>query len=170
VLPFQPPAIRGVGTVGGFQFVVEDRTVGRSIDTLAQGTAALVEAANGDARLRGIFTSFTADTPILDVQVLREKAKALGVPVDDVFGTLQLMMGSLYVNDFDYADRTYRVYIQADAEYRDEPRDVGAFYVRNAQRALIPLDALVDVESRTSAQIIRRYNLFRSAEINGQGA
>jgi len=170
VMPFQPPAIRGVGTVGGFQFIAEDKTVGRPIDTLAEQTQALVQAANGDERLRGIFTSFTADTPSLDVEVEREKAKAVAVPVDDVFRTLQLMMGSAYVNDFDYADRTYRVYLQADAAFRDLPRDIGAFYVRNAEGEMIPLDSLVRVESRTSAQIIRRYNLFRAAEINGQGA
>jgi HAE1 family hydrophobic/amphiphilic exporter-1 len=170
VVPFQPPAIRGVGTVGGFQFVVEDTTVGRPIDALARHTTELIRAASDDERLRGIFTSFTADTPILDVEVDRRKAKALAVAIDDVFGTLQLMMGSLYVNDFDYADRTYRVYLQAESRYRDSPADIGAFYVRGASGGMIPLESLVQVESRTSAQIIRRYNLFRAAEINGQGA
>jgi len=170
VVPFQPPAIRGVGTVGGFQFVVEDKTVGRPIDALAEHTAELIRATSDDPQLRGIFTSFTADTPILDVQVDRRKAKALAVGIDEVFGTLQLMMGSLYVNDFDYADRTYRVYLQAESRHRDAPEDIGAFYVRNATGGMIPLESVVQVESRTSAQIIRRYNLFRAAEINGQGA
>ena len=117
-----------------------------------------------------MFTTFTASTPLLDVEVDRQKAKALGVPIDQVFGTLQLFMGSQYVNDFNYASRTYRVYLQADAQFRDNPRDIGAFYVRSEPGEMIPLESLVKVTPTTGAQIIRHYNLFRSAEINGQPA
>ena len=125
---------------------------------------------NEEGRLRGVFTSFTADTPLLDVEVDRQKAKALGVPIEQIFGTLQLYMGSQYVNDFNYASRTYRVYLQAEQQFRDSPQDIGAFYVRSDNGDMIPLEALVKVTPTTSAQIIRHYNLFRSAEINGQGA
>ncbi len=170
VVPFQPPAIRGVGTVGGFQFVVEDTSTGRSLAELAAATGALVARANEDPRLRGIFTAFTADTPILDVEVDRARAKALGLPIGDVFGTLQLFMGSLYVNDFNYASRTYRVYVQAEEQFRNTPQDIGAFYVRSEQGDMIPLESLVRVTPTTSAQVIRHYNLFRSAEVNGQSA
>jgi HAE1 family hydrophobic/amphiphilic exporter-1 len=170
VLPFQPPAIRGVGTVGGFQFVVEDRSGTRSLDELAAAAEGLIGRAAQNPELRGVFTTFTASTPLLDVDVDRIKAKAIGVPIDQVFSTLQLFMGSQYVNDFNYASRTYRVYLQADAQFRDSPRDIGAFYVRSELGEMIPLESLVNVTPTTSAQTIRHYNLFRSAEINGQPA
>ncbi|MDY7225067.1 efflux RND transporter permease subunit [Hyalangium rubrum] len=170
VLPFQPPAIRGVGTVGGFQYIVEDTSGSGSLDGLASAVQELVARGNEEGRLRGVFTAFTADTPLLDVEVDRQKAKALGVPIEQVFGTLQLYMGSQYVNDFNYASRTYRVYLQAEQQFRDSPSDIGAFYVRSDSGDMIPLEALVKVTPTTSAQTIRHYNLFRSAEINGQGA
>jgi HAE1 family hydrophobic/amphiphilic exporter-1 len=170
VMPFQPPAIRGVGTLAGFQFVVEDRSGTRSLDELSAVVDGLVGKASRDPGLRGVFTTFTASTPLLDVDVDRQKAKSLGVPVDQVFSTLQLFMGSQYVNDFNYASRTYRVYLQADAQFRDNPRDIGAFYVRGEAGEMIPLESLVTVTPTTGAQTIRHYNLFRSAEINGQPA
>jgi hydrophobic/amphiphilic exporter-1 (mainly G- bacteria), HAE1 family len=170
VQPFQPPTIRGVGTVGGFQFVVEDTSVGRSLDELGRATQEIVRAASENPSLRGIFSGFTADTPILTVEVDRAKAKALGVPLDQVFGTLQILMGSQYVNDFNYANRTYRVYVQARQEFRDSPGDINAFYVRSDTGQMIPLESLVTVTPTTTAQVIRRYNLFRSAEVNGSGA
>ena len=171
VTPFQPPAIRGVGTFGGFQFIVEDATsVGGSLDQLAGATGALIARAGEDPRLRGIFSSFSANTPIVHVEVDRDKAKALGIPIDQVYGTLQLYMGSQYVNDFNYANRTYRVYLQADQRFRDTPEDIGGYYLRSESGQMIPLETVAHVAPRTSAQIIRRYNLFRAAEINGQGA
>ena len=170
VLPFQPPAIRGVGTVGGFQFIVEDTSGNGSLDALGAAVQELAAKGNEEGRLRGVFTSFTADAPLLDVEVDRQKAKALGVPIEQIFSTLQLYMGSQYVNDFNYASRTYRVYLQAEQQFRDSPSDIGAFYVRSDAGDMIPLEALVKVTPTTSAQIIRHYNLFRAAEINGQGA
>ncbi len=170
VVPFQSPAIRGVGTVGGFQFVLQDTGAGRSLQELAGATQELVGRANQEPRLRGIFTSFTADTPVLEVSVDRERAKALGVSIDQLFGTLQLFMGSQYVNDFVTANRTYRVYVQAEQQFRDDPQDIGSFYVRSAIGEMIPLEALVSVKPTTSGSIIRHYNLFRSAEINGSAA
>ncbi len=170
VMPFQPPAIRGVGNVGGFQFVVEDTAAGRDLKDLSQVTQDLVAKANEDPRLRGIMTSFTSDTPILNVEVDRQKAKALGVNVDQIYGTLQLYMGSGYVNDFNYANRTYRVYVQAEQQFRNTPQDITAFYVRSDAGKMIPLESLVTVNPATSAQVIRHYNLFRSAELNGGSA
>ncbi len=170
VIPFQPPAIRGVGSVGGFQFVVEDRSGTRSLDEISEVVTNLVAAGGNDPKLRGVFSSFTASTPMLDLEVDRQKAKALGVSIDEIFSTLQLYMGSQYVSDFNYASRTYRVYLQAEQEFRDSPGDITAFYVRSATGEMIPLEALVDVSPITSAQVIRHYNLFRSAEINGQGS
>jgi HAE1 family hydrophobic/amphiphilic exporter-1 len=170
VLPFQPPAIRGVGTVGGFQFVLEDRAGTQSLDQLSAVADGLIARAAKNPELRGVYTTFSASTPLLDLDVDRQKAKALGVPVDQVFSTLQLFMGSQYVNDFNYANRTYRVYVQADAQFRDNPQDIGAFYVRNEPGEMLPLESLVRVTPTTGAQLIRHYNLFRSVEINGQPA
>ncbi|ABF90288.1 efflux transporter, HAE1 family, inner membrane component [Myxococcus xanthus DK 1622] len=170
VMPFQPPAIRGVGSVGGFQYIVEDIDGTSSLDDLAAATQMLVAKANEHEQLRGAFSTFNADTPLLDVEVDRQKAKALGVPIEQVFGTMQVYMGSQYVNDFNYANRTYRVYVQAEQQFRDSPSDIGAFYVRSDTGDMIPLESLVKVEPTVSAQVIRHYNLFRSAEINGQPA
>jgi HAE1 family hydrophobic/amphiphilic exporter-1 len=104
------------------------------------------------------------------VTVDREKAKALGVGLDTLYSTLQVFMGSQYVNDFTFANRVYRVYVQAATPFRNEPRDISAFYVRSAQGDMVPLESLVKVEPVTTAQNIQHYNLFRSATINGQGA
>jgi hydrophobic/amphiphilic exporter-1 (mainly G- bacteria), HAE1 family len=168
VLPFMPPAIRGVGTVGGFQFIVEDTSNSRTLDELSTAVDALVSKAGQDEKtLRGVFTTFTASTPLLDVSIDRQKAKAMGVPMDQIFSTLQIFMGSAYVNDFNYASRTYRVYVQAEQQFRDSPSDISSFYVRSDSGEMIPLDSLVSVSPTTSAQTIRHYNLFRAAEING---
>ncbi|SEU36677.1 efflux RND transporter permease subunit [Stigmatella erecta] len=170
VLPFQPPAIRGVGSVGGFQFILEDQQGERSLEELAQVTKQLSGAANQSEALRGVFSTFTADTPLLDVKVDREKAKSLGISLDSLFSTLQVYLGSQYVNDFSFANRVYRVYVQAAVPFRDEPKDIGSFYVRAGDGSMVPLDSLVTINPVTSAQTIRHYNLFRSAEVNGQQA
>ncbi|ABF91182.1 efflux transporter, HAE1 family, inner membrane component [Myxococcus xanthus DK 1622] len=170
VLPFEPPAIRGVGSVGGFEFVLEDQQGGRTLAQLAQTTDMLVGAASQDPGLRGVFSSYTANTPLLDVQVDREKALAMGVPLDGVFSTLQVYLGSQYVNDFTFASRVYRVYVQAAVPFRNEPRDIDALYVRSAKGEMVPLESLVQVRPITSAQNIQHYNLYRSATINGQAA
>ncbi|MFP2908620.1 efflux RND transporter permease subunit [Pyxidicoccus sp. 3LFB2] len=170
VMPFQPPAIRGVGSVGGFQFIIEDVDGTHSLDALAATAQALMALGNEDPRLRGVFTGFNADTPLLDVEVDRQKAKALGVPIEQIFSTMQVYMGSQYVNDFNYANRAYRVYVQAEQQFRDSPQDIGAFYVRSDSGDMIPLESLVKVEPTVSAQVIRHYNLFRSVELSGQPA
>ncbi|WP_434346946.1 efflux RND transporter permease subunit [Myxococcus virescens] len=170
VLPFEPPAIRGVGSVGGFEFVLEDQQGGRTLAQLAQTTDMLVGAASQAPGLRGVFSSYTANTPLLDVQVDREKALAMGVPLDGVFSTLQVYLGSQYVNDFTFASRVYRVYVQAAVPFRNEPRDIDALYVRSTKGEMVPLESLVQVRPITSAQNIQHYNLYRSATINGQAA
>jgi HAE1 family hydrophobic/amphiphilic exporter-1 len=170
VLPFQPPTIRGVGSVGGFEFVLEDQSGNHTLDELAAATQQVSARANQSPDLRGVFSSFTASTPLLNVSVDREKAKALGVSLDALYSTLQVYMGSQYVNDFTFANRVYRVYVQAAMPFRNEPKDISAFYVRSAQGEMVPLESLVKVEPVTTAQNITHYNLFRSATINGQGA
>jgi hydrophobic/amphiphilic exporter-1 (mainly G- bacteria), HAE1 family len=144
--------------------------VGRSLGELSDATTSFINVAAADPMLRGIFTSFTSNAPVLNVELDRAKAKALAVPLDQAFSTLQLFLGSQYVNDFNYANRTYRVYVQAEQQFRDSPSDIGAYYVRSETGQMIPMESLAKITPDTSSQLIRRYNLFRSAEINGQAA
>jgi HAE1 family hydrophobic/amphiphilic exporter-1 len=191
VLPFAPPAINGVGNFGGFQFEIEDRS-GTSIQELASATTAMQRAAAQDPNLVGVFTGFTADDPQLYLRVNRERAKQLGVPLTDVFTTLQVFMGSSYVNDFTFSNRSYRVYVQADQRFRGNPKDLTSFYTRSragvpngqsatglpvvggapgsattASGSMVSLDNLLSIEPRSSAAQITHYNLFRSTELNG---
>jgi HAE1 family hydrophobic/amphiphilic exporter-1 len=170
VLPFSPPAIQGVGNVGGFQFEIEDQTSEPKIETLAGATFELMGAGNKDSSLRGVFSAFTANDPQLVVEVDRDKAKALGVTLDEVFATLQIYMGSAYVNDFVFGTRTYRVYVQADHQFRARPTNLTGFYARAAAGQMVPLSELVKVTSTATAQSINHYNLFRSTEIQGSPA
>src|SRR5262249_25440254 len=113
---------------------------------------------------------FTANDPQLFVSIDREKAKNLGIPLNQITDTLQVYMGSAYVNDFDFNNRSYRVYAQADRQFRATPKDIKQFYVRSAKGEMIPLDAVVTVKETTSAAAINHYNMFRSTELNGNAA
>src|SRR5207244_11187569 len=117
-----------------------------------------------------LFSSFTANDPQYIVQINREKAKSLLVPFSQITDALQVYMGSVYVNDFDFNNRSYRVYVQADSQFRSQPKDIREYYLRSDAGKMIPLDNLVTVEQTANPQVIRHYNLFRSAEINGTAA
>ncbi|MDB4957522.1 MAG: efflux system, inner rane transporter CmeB [Myxococcales bacterium] len=169
VIPFLPPSIQGVGTFGGLQLEVEDRASG-PIENLAAATFGIVGAASKDTRLRGLLATFTVDDPQELVDLDRERAKALGVTIDAIAEALQVYLGSSYVNDFDFDQRSYRVYVQADKQFRTQPRDITSFYVRSTNGALIPLEELVHVKPITSPQVVTHFNLFRAAEINGSPA
>jgi len=169
VFAFLPPPVEGLGTFGGFQFVVQDQS-GHTLEELAAATQAVVGKGNQDPSLSGLFTSFTANEPQFVVTIDREKAKAVGVPLQQITDSLQTYMGSAYVNDFDFNNRSYRVYVQADQQYRASPRDLRQFYVRSDTGTMIPLDSVVHVASSTTPGVISHYNLFRSAEINGSAA
>lgn len=166
VMPFEPPAIRGVGSFGGFQFEVQeetDRDLNVLFDTVQRfGT----ESRQGNI-LTGIFSSFTVNDPQLRVEVDRFKAKSLNVNLQELFSTMQVYLGSQYVNDFDFLNRIYRVYVQADQKFRAEPSDIGNLYVRSQDGVMIPMSNLVSVKQVYSPQSISHYNMFRSAEING---
>jgi hydrophobic/amphiphilic exporter-1 (mainly G- bacteria), HAE1 family len=170
VMAFPPPSVEGVGSVGGFSLQLEDRSLQATLPELASATRAVLERAGTAPEIAGAFSSFTADDPQLRVELDRDKTRALGIGVDQVFGTLQVSLGSAYVNDFDFANRAYRVYVQADAKHRDEPGDIGALYVRSAAGAMVPLDSLVKVTPASSAQVINHFNLFRSVEVSGSVA
>ena len=169
VMPFVPPAVEGLGTFGGFQYVVQDQG-GHTLEELAKVTQDVVAQGNTHPDLTGLFTSFTANDPQYVVTFDRERAKAVGVPLQQITDTLQTYMGSAYVNDFDFNNRSYRVYVQADRQFRAQPRDLRQFYVRSDAGTMIPIDNLVSVSESTTPGVISHYNLFRSAEVNGAAA
>jgi len=166
VMPFEPPAIRGVGSFGGFQFELQEET-DRDLNVLFSTVQTFGKEGNQGNILTGIFSSFTVNDPQLRVTVDRYKAKSLNVNLQELFSTMQVYLGSQYVNDFDFLNRIYRVYVQADQKYRSEPNDIGSLYVRSQDGAMIPMSNLVKVERAYTPQAISHYNMFRSAEING---
>lgn len=168
-VPFLPPPIEGIGAFGGFSFEVQDEG-GHSVQELYDATQKLVAEGNGRHDLAGLFSGFTANDPQFVVSIDREKARSLQVPLQQVSDTLQVYMGSAYVNDFDFNNRAYRVYVQADQQFRGQPRDIRNFYVRSDAGTMIPLDNVVSIKEAASPQTINHYNLFRSAEINGSAA
>jgi HAE1 family hydrophobic/amphiphilic exporter-1 len=169
VVPFNPPAVQGLGQFGGFQFELED--LGRnSLQTIADTANKAVAAGNSSKDLTGLFTSFTANDPQYLVRIDREKAKSLQVPFSQITDALQVYMGSVYVNDFDFNNRSYRVYVQADQPFRAQAKDIRQYYLRSDTGKMIPLDNVVSIESTANPQVITHYNLFRSAEIDGNSA
>jgi len=170
VLPFPPPAVQGLGQFGGFAYELQDQG-GHSLDELANVANDLVRRGNSEARnLAGLFTGYTANDPQFVVTIDREQAKSMHVPLQQITDTLGVYMGSAYVNDFDFNNRSYRVYIQADQHYRAQARDIRQFYVRSDSGAMVPLDNLILIRQTTTPQVISHYNLFRSAEIDGSAA
>src|SRR5712671_2000139 len=169
VIPFNPPAIQGLGQFGGFQFVLEDQ--GRNtLQALANTANQLAAQSRTSPDLAGLFTSFTANDPQYLVHIDREKAKSLQVPLNQITNALQVYMGSVYVNDFDFNNRAYRVYVQADQKFRAKAKDIAQYYLRSDTGKMIPLDNLVSIEQTSNPQVISHYNLFRSAEIDGSAA
>ena len=166
----EPPAIAGIGTVGGFQFILQDagRNTFADIDRVAHTIVG--ESRAPGSGLTGMNTTFTANDPQLLVTIDREKAKTIGVSMSQISAALGTFMGSSYVNDFDFNNRSYRVYAQADAQYRRNAQDLRQYYVSSATGQLIPLDNLVALSETSGPQVINHYNLFRSAEIDGSPA
>jgi HAE1 family hydrophobic/amphiphilic exporter-1 len=169
VVPFLPPPIRGLGAFGGFQFEVLDQT-GGPIQNLASATQGLVRAGNQSTEMRGLFTSFTTGDPQLYVNIDRDRVKAMNMPLSQVTDALQIFLGSQYVNDFDFNNRAYRVYVQADQRFRNDPTMLAQLYARSDAGQMVPLSNLVHVTEMTAPQVISHFNLFRSAEINGAAA
>jgi len=169
VFPTLPPPIQGLGQFGGFQFVVQDQAA-HKLDELASTAQNLMMQASQNKELTRLFTSFTANDPQYLVTIDREKAKSLHVPLSQITDTLGVYTGSAYVNDFDFNNRSYRVYVQADKQFRAHAQDLKRFYVRSDSGAMVPLDNLISVTQTTTPQVISHYNLFRSAEIDGSPA
>ena len=167
--PFLPPAISGISSFGGFTFEVQDEG-GNTVEQLYNVTQNLVREGNSRKDLSGLFSAFTANDPQFVVNIDRSKARSLQVPIQQISDALQVYVGSAYVNDFDFNNRAYRVYVQADQTFRRQPRDIREFYVRSDTNQMIPLDNVVNISESTSPQVITHYNLFRSAEIDGSAA
>jgi HAE1 family hydrophobic/amphiphilic exporter-1 len=169
VFPVLPPSINGLGIYGGFSFEVLDQS-GTTVQALADATDGMIAATRSDPLVRTNPTNFTANDPQLLVIIDREKAKSLGVPLSQVDDTLQVFLGSSYVNDFNFNNRSYRVYVQAAGRFRNRPGDLRQFYVRSDRGGMVALDNLVKVTETTGPQLINHFNLFRSAQITGSAA
>jgi len=163
---FSPPPVQGLGTTGGFKLQIEDRA-GLGYQALDAANKAFLAQAYQTPELAGLFSSFQINVPQLYADLDRTKAEQLGVSVTDVFETLQIYLGSLYVNDFNAFGRTYSVRVQADAKYRAHPDDIGKLKVRSATGEMIPLSALLKVDATTGPERATRYNGFLAADING---
>ncbi|SDS10346.1 multidrug efflux RND transporter permease subunit [Opitutus sp. GAS368] len=166
---FPPPPVQGLGTIGGFKLYVEDRG-DNGLDALYGATQGLIGKAYQTPGLTGLFSSYTINTPQIQADVDRAKAKAQGVPLGNVFETMQINLGSLYVNDFNRFGRTYQVVAQADAQFRNRPDDILRLKTRNAAGELVSLGSLVKVRETYGPDRVMRYNGYPAAEINGAPA
>jgi HAE1 family hydrophobic/amphiphilic exporter-1 len=169
VYAFLPPAISGLGVAGGFQIQIEDRG-GIGLDELNAMVREIVQDGNAQTGLTGLNTTFRIDVPQLFAEVDRTKAKTLGIPLSEVFDTLQAYLGSAYVNDFNKFGRTWQVMAQADHQFRTRPDDIRSLDVRNASGAMVPLGTLIAVDETVGPQTILRYNLYPTASITGEAA
>jgi multidrug efflux pump len=166
VLVFPPPPVRGVGNAGGFKMQVQDRR-GAGLPALQSATDLLIAKGNSGHGLVGLFTSFRSQVPQLYLDIDRRKVETLDVPLNSVFNTLQAYLGSTYVNDFNFLNRTDQVNIQGDAPFRVEPESIGKLYTRNNKNQMVPLGTLMDIKEVNGPDKVMHYNIYPSAEING---
>ena len=198
IFAVNPPAINGVGSFGGFQFELEDRT-NLGLPTLMQTAYAIMGAASQDPRLMNVFTQFRINSPQVDIDIDRDKAKAIGISLNDIFDTLEVDLASLYVNNFTYLNRSWQVDVQADEPYRNRVASLQGLFVSSGSAAnaaiptgtnpfptpppgaattstnatgtvMTPLSALVHMNQTLGAPVITHYNLYRNIELNGQNA
>ncbi len=163
---FAPPPVRGMSSVGGFKLQIQDRG-NAGIDALSQINAQMIEQGNQQPGLVGLFSTFRANVPQLYLDIDRLRIKTMDVPLSDVFDTLQIYLGSLYVNDFNRFGRVYQVIAQADAPFRTHPEDINRLQIRNPAGDMIPLGSVLDVKTISGPDKITRYNMYPAAEING---
>jgi HAE1 family hydrophobic/amphiphilic exporter-1 len=166
---FSPPAIPGVGTSGGFTFVLEDRA-GKDVSFLASNVNTFIAAARKRPEIAGLSTTFLPSVPQQFVDVDEDKVLKQGVPINDVYRTIQAFMGGLFVNYFNRFGRQWQVYIEAEGDYRTRAENVGQFFVRNNKGEMVPLSALTKFESRPGPEFTMRFNMYRSAQLNGSAA
>ena len=169
VLAFNPPAIPGMGSTGGFSFKLQDRA-GATPQELAQVADDFIAEARKRPEIGNIYSKFNPRTPAFRLTLDREKAKKLGVPISDVTNALQTFLGGLNINDFSRFGRTFKVTMQAEPEYRSDIAGISRFYVRSADGLMVPLSSLVKSEAISAPNVTQRYNLYRTAEIGGDAA
>jgi gold/copper resistance efflux pump len=169
VAVFPPPPVPGLGAVGGFKMQVQDRS-GQGYAALLDVTQKLIAAAAQDKRVAGLFSSYQVDVPQVYVDFDRAKAKMQGVALGDLYETLQVYLGSVYVNDFNFLGRTYQVNLQADAPFRQDVHAIGRLYTRNADGAMVPVGALANVRPDAGPDPVVRYNAYPAADITGAPA
>jgi HAE1 family hydrophobic/amphiphilic exporter-1 len=166
--PFNLPTISGFGAASGFNFMLQDRSGTLTVQQLGEQAQHFMEAARKRPELANLFTSFNPNYPQVKVELDREKARKLGVPVNEVFQAMSAVLGGSYVNDFNRFGRLFRVYVQSEAEFRREAKDIGDIYVRSrTTNAMIPLSTLVTITSESGTEVTFRFNLFRTVEITG---
>ncbi|HLK98927.1 MAG TPA: efflux RND transporter permease subunit, partial [Hymenobacter sp.] len=170
IVVISPPAIPGLGNTGGFSFVLQEREAGGDIRNFDATLQNFLGALRKRPEIAGSFSFFTANTPGYQLTIDREKAKKLGVSISDIGTALRTYLGSAYVNDFTVYGRNFRVVTQADSMYRGDISNLGQYYVRNSTGGMVPLSTLTSYQRTESAPLISHYNLFRSAEINGNPA
>jgi HAE1 family hydrophobic/amphiphilic exporter-1 len=166
VVGFGPPAIPGLGTGAGFTFELQDRS-GGTPEYLAEQAAKFMDAARKRPEIGRINTLYRATVPQIYADIDRDKVTKSGVQLTDVNTTLGALLGSSYINDFNKFGRVYKVYVQAEPEFRRDPRQIGLFFVRNHQNGMVPLDAVVATKPASGPEFTNRFNLFRAAEITG---
>ncbi|MFM0477043.1 efflux RND transporter permease subunit [Paraburkholderia strydomiana] len=169
VLTIPPPPVQGLGNSGGFKMMLEDRA-GLGSEALVHAANALVAAANRDPNFAGVFTLFNAGSPSVFANIDRVKAEKVGLTPTDVFSTLQVYLGSQYVNDFNYLGRTYQVIVQADGQFRHAPQDITRLKARNQSGEMVPIGTVAQMENRTIPYRVPRYNLYPAAEVQGVAA
>ena len=171
VFPFNIPTLSGFGAASGFNFLIQDRSGSMTVDQLGEQARKFIAAARQRPELGNVFTSFDPNYPQVKVDLDREKARTLGVPVNDVFQAMSTAMGGAYVNDFNRFGRLYRVYVQAEPESRLKSEDIGHIYVRSkTTNSMIPLSTLVTVKDVAGTELTTRFNLLRSVEMQGAPA
>lgn len=166
---FGLPPILGLGTSGGFEFMLEDRS-GGDVDALAQAADQLVAASRSRPELQNVISTFRDTVPQYKIDVDRDKVQTLGVPITDVYDALQTFLGGLYVNDFNRFGRTWRVYLQAEPNFRRQPSDINRFYVRTGGGDMVPLSTLAKTQAVVGPEVIYRYNRYRAVKILGSAA
>ncbi len=168
-IAFTPPPIRSLGNSSGFEMQLQDLRGGDPQD-LSAAMRGFVFEANQAPELKNVYSTFSADVPQVSLEVDRLQAKALGIPISEIFASLQTQLGSLYVNDFNKFGRVYRVILQAESSFRDNPDDIGKIYVRSSDGTMVPLRTLTKTSSMLGAESLPRYNMYRAAKINGSPA
>ena len=166
VLAFPPPPVRGIGNAGGFKIQIEDRR-GAGLSALQAATDQLIAKASTGHGLVGLFTSFRSQVPQLYLDIDRRKVETLDVPIVSLFNTLQAYLGSTYVNDFNFVNRTDQVNVQAEARFRIQPSSIRELYTRNNKNSMVPLGTLMSIRETTGPDKVMHYNVYPSAEING---